>query len=266
MAYLQEYEWMIINDIAYNISYIYSFQDMEKEVLECLKKVVYFDGGVLAQVEIKSANSIKVKNPSFVGVDEKTKAIWETQIVNCDLAGWLILSGRNNAFSDNELYPEESWISGSLYKQFYVPNDFYYSMSMSITFKGETLGIIKLYRSKKREPFQARDLFAIDMLQKHFSYRFSYEARKGDTRYFYAKGYTEEICRKNGFTEREADVYRLVIDGCSNEEIACQLNVSIHTVKKHLQNMYQKMGIKNRVQLLQGLPLSSSKIDLDEIW
>ena len=56
-----------------------------------------------------------------------------------------------------------------------------------------------------------------------------------------------------------------MIQGYSNGEIAERGNVSIHTIKKHLQNIYSKMGVKNRVQLLQCLPLSSEKIDYDKL-
>ena len=34
MAFLQESEWMFLNEIAYNISFIYSFDEMRRTVLE----------------------------------------------------------------------------------------------------------------------------------------------------------------------------------------------------------------------------------------
>ena len=127
------------------------------------------------------------------------------------------------------------------------------------------MGMIQLFRKKESGSFTRRDLFALDQLQKHFAYRFSYEVKKGDTRYFFAKGYYEEIVKEYNLTEREGDVFIQVIQGYSNGEIAERGNVSIHTIKKHLQNIYSKMGVKNRVQLLQCLPLSSEKIDYDKL-
>ena len=82
---------------------------------------------------------------------------------------------------------------------------------------------------------------------------------------FLLKGYYEEIVKEYNLTEREGDVFIQVIQGYSNGEIAERGNVSIHTIKKHLQNIYSKMGVKNRVQLLQCLPLSSEKIDYDKL-
>jgi DNA-binding NarL/FixJ family response regulator len=45
---------------------------------------------------------------------------------------------------------------------------------------------------------------------------------------------------------REAEVLRLVARGLSNRQIAEQLVVSVHTVARHLQNVYCKIGAHNR--------------------
>lgn len=49
-------------------------------------------------------------------------------------------------------------------------------------------------------------------------------------------------------TEREREVLRLVARGASNKEIAADLFVSENTVKKHLQNIMEKLHLRNRVE------------------
>ncbi|MGE5701746.1 MAG: LuxR C-terminal-related transcriptional regulator [Clostridia bacterium] len=51
-------------------------------------------------------------------------------------------------------------------------------------------------------------------------------------------------------TNREQQVANLVIDGCSNADIAAQLFISETTVKKHLSIIFGKVGVKNRGQLI----------------
>lgn len=51
MAFLQESEWMFLNEIAYNISFIYSFDDMRKTVLDRLNMLIGFDGAVFSLVD-----------------------------------------------------------------------------------------------------------------------------------------------------------------------------------------------------------------------
>jgi DNA-binding CsgD family transcriptional regulator len=49
-----------------------------------------------------------------------------------------------------------------------------------------------------------------------------------------------------GLTGREREVLRLVAAGKSNREIAAELVVSEHTVARHLQNMFRKLGVSSR--------------------
>jgi LuxR family maltose regulon positive regulatory protein len=49
-------------------------------------------------------------------------------------------------------------------------------------------------------------------------------------------------------SERELEVLQLVADGRSNREIAEQLFVTVGTVKKHLNNIYGKLGVARRTE------------------
>ena len=52
----------------------------------------------------------------------------------------------------------------------------------------------------------------------------------------------------NNLTEREKEVLELIIQGKSNPQIANELILSIHTVKAHLESIYKKLGVHNKVQ------------------
>ncbi|MFH2002405.1 MAG: LuxR C-terminal-related transcriptional regulator [Planctomycetota bacterium] len=62
-----------------------------------------------------------------------------------------------------------------------------------------------------------------------------------------------------GISPREKEIIALVISGKSNQEIVEQLFISPDTVKKHIYNIYKKIGVKNRVQL------SNAVLDLKRI-
>lgn len=51
-------------------------------------------------------------------------------------------------------------------------------------------------------------------------------------------------------TPRDLDVLRELMRGLSNEEIATRLDISINTVRTHVQNMLAKTGFKNRLSLV----------------
>lgn len=52
----------------------------------------------------------------------------------------------------------------------------------------------------------------------------------------------------NNLTEREKEVLELIIQGKSNPQIANELILSIHTVKAHLESIFKKLGVHNKVQ------------------
>ena len=49
---------------------------------------------------------------------------------------------------------------------------------------------------------------------------------------------------------REQEIIRLLADGLRNKEIANLLFVAEGTVKKHVYNIFQKLDVKNRVELI----------------
>jgi DNA-binding NarL/FixJ family response regulator len=49
-----------------------------------------------------------------------------------------------------------------------------------------------------------------------------------------------------GLTAREMEVLRLVAEGRTNREIAKALVLSDHTVRRHLQNIFNKIGVSSR--------------------
>jgi DNA-binding NarL/FixJ family response regulator len=51
-------------------------------------------------------------------------------------------------------------------------------------------------------------------------------------------------------TSREEQVVALVADGLSNRNVATELGLSEHTVKKYLFRIFEKLGISNRVELV----------------
>lgn len=47
-------------------------------------------------------------------------------------------------------------------------------------------------------------------------------------------------------TRREKEVFKLLIEGLSTKEIASTLKISEKTVRNHISNVMQKLGVKGR--------------------
>ena len=66
--------------------------------------------------------------------------------------------------------------------------------------------------------------------------------------------------RKSILTKREKEVFELLILNSTTKEIASKLNISEKTVRNHISNAMQKLGVKGRaaavVELLKLKELS----------
>lgn len=51
-------------------------------------------------------------------------------------------------------------------------------------------------------------------------------------------------------TRKEAEVVELIFEEYANPEIARRLQITEHTLQKHLQNIYRKLQISARWELL----------------
>jgi PAS domain S-box-containing protein len=60
----------------------------------------------------------------------------------------------------------------------------------------------------------------------------------------------EDICKKYNITCREKQVAELLSRGLLNKEISHKLNVSLSTVDFHIHNIYKKLNVQNKVELL----------------
>lgn len=61
---------------------------------------------------------------------------------------------------------------------------------------------------------------------------------------------SDDLSSRWGISKREREIIELVKQGLSNQEVAGRLFISLSTVKKHLNNIFMKTGVANRVQLV----------------
>ena len=65
-------------------------------------------------------------------------------------------------------------------------------------------------------------------------------------------------------TEREQTVIKYLTAGLNNGQISQILNISVHTTKAHLESIYEKLKVHNRVQAV-IMAVKSGIIKLEDI-
>ena len=89
----------------------------------------------------------------------------------------------------------------------------------------------------------SRHLFFMELLLPHLHLAFQRVMSAGD-----GAGITDEAL--HALTAREIEILTWVMKGKSNQEIGDLIHLSPLTVKNHLQNIYKKLNVHNRVQAI----------------
>jgi len=63
-------------------------------------------------------------------------------------------------------------------------------------------------------------------------------------------GFLDIALKDYAISNREREIMELILQGKSNKEIEESLFISYNTVKNHIYNLYQKLGVKSRGQLI----------------
>lgn len=69
-------------------------------------------------------------------------------------------------------------------------------------------------------------------------------------------GWFAQMPGQDSLTKREFEIARAYVDGLSHKEIAASLCISPATVRTHLNNIYRKLGVQTKMQLLKAIGAS----------
>lgn len=60
-------------------------------------------------------------------------------------------------------------------------------------------------------------------------------------------------CKKYHLTAREVEIIKLLIKGNAYKVISAELSISEKTVSKHISNIFSKVGVNNKIELISRL-------------
>jgi DNA-binding CsgD family transcriptional regulator len=83
-----------------------------------------------------------------------------------------------------------------------------------------------------------------------YSIRYIIGSLKGHPRGSFSPADLEKFFTKHDLTAREREIVALLVEGLGNKQIADRLTISVRTVSNHLYNIYQKLAVSTRFELL----------------
>lgn len=249
MANLEEYDWMLINELSFKIHTIGDERDMRKTVLDWLNQVIHFD---MASFYLLSDcdGGFQYSDPVFLNFDTQASRLYADHGEAIDFSRWLFYNRKNFAYRESDLMSADKLKDSDISKKFYQPLGIQYVTRMFLVYQSNLSGLITLYRKAPAEDFSDRDLYILNQLQDHLAFRLLSESRE----FSFSSRLDEKhkkLIAKYGLTDREMEVYLLTVKGMDNTAIAEKMCISPNTLKKHYSSIYSKMNISSRMQLLQ---------------
>lgn len=131
-----------------------------------------------------------------------------------------------------------SFAKTNFYKEFFVKHQYIDEIGIYIFNKNQLVGVIGLIRKEGENYFSEQDKNRLRFLIKPIESAFNACATLSPSNH-----------KEEHLTAREREIIQLVKKGFSNKEISEILFISVNTVKKHLQNLYEKLNVTNRTEL-----------------
>jgi DNA-binding CsgD family transcriptional regulator len=122
--------------------------------------------------------------------------------------------------------PLEQFRRSALYNDYYRRIRIDHAMALPIYVRDGLL--VSFVLNRTRRDFTDRERALLDLMRPHLARIF------------------RRVNSLGGLTAREAEVLRWVAAGKSDAQVSAILRISARTVQKHLQNLYEKLGVENR--------------------
>lgn len=237
--------WSVLNNLIYKIYTTEDAEQMREYFLEQMKMILDFDSGEFYLTDLNDCQK-------FVNVVQ----------YNCDVNGGKMFHemlkkstvtflGKSMVFRGTDIMLPEDRKKAAFYKEYYVKNNWQYSMHLLLGDGEHCVGLINLYRTIGKDNFDADDIFVLDLMKDHLLYRLSGERLERAS--IQEKLTVTEATEHYNLTKRESMILRRLMQGHNNNQISEELQISVNTLKKHVLNIYRKLNINNRVQLFKAI-------------
>ncbi len=138
----------------------------------------------------------------------------------------------SNIICEFDYISKSDYEKSSFYNDFLKKQDAYNIIQLHLTHKNKAFGIINFLTNKNKN----NDYLALSFLTKIISNHEFYKNKA-------------KIINHYDLTKREYDVFKLLKDGKSYNDISSELFISLNTTKTHTKNIFSKLNIQSRYDL-----------------
>jgi len=243
--------WYVFNHMIHVIYNHEDFEQMQKEFVAELKNIVpnCYAGLFLIDQE----DTTKMHPGICHGIGDTSINRRYNLIRDKDFSEWLFKKRQQIVVRTTDLMEEEDFENTDYYKLLHLPYHVHYAVYMTIASRNHLLGILVLYRRKGETDFNEEELLWLQLMGEHLNERFYQEIYADELLKEQVPFDGTKLMKQFGFTIRETEIIHRLLNHETNDTISMELEISIHTLKKHLQHIYRKAGVNSKKKLLQTM-------------
>lgn len=250
---LFESEWMLIDDTIYRINSARDLNTARREFLEAAMTLIPCDSATFWLSDKSSPG--KICDPILNNFSQEYAQKYLDLYIDNDYAKWLFSSSQSRTYKSSDWFPPNVFEEKAFYKSFYQKCNIYYAALLTLSYNDEFNGIVFLYRSRQRKDFTEKDLFILDIFKKHLSLMIHNSRDMDADKYSVSaltpdKEHIRNICSTYNLTPRECEIVSLLLKGLRHTDIADTLMIADSTLRTHTANIYRKLNISRRSELI----------------
>lgn len=161
-----------------------------------------------------------------------------------DYTSWFTNQKKSCVYRDSDLVKLTAAKESVIYQKWLLPMGMEYVCGNIIAEEDFLYGMITLLRKKEMEDFSDEEMFLFQLITLQLNAWFASHKEAAYTNTFIEKGPAASL------TERERDIVGLICKGYSTRKISESLTITYETTRKHIANIYGKLNINSRVELV----------------
>jgi DNA-binding CsgD family transcriptional regulator len=253
MAFTEK-ELTFINDLLIKIHTIDDIKIMREQVLLMMQLLIPCEKSSFFLKGVNEEHMLA--DPVGVGFSDEILSNYINEYAEKDIFRWVISYSESRVYRRTDFFSDSAMESIPFYKAYWKSLDLYYLLFAGLCYKDDFLGIISFYRKKEAGDFTDEEAFILDLIKDHLNVKL-FDSYSGNTNAIQLGHFDEcrfeELSQTYNLTKRELDILELWCNGFTDQEITNNLMITKNTLKKHVTNIYRKLNIGNKIELLKLL-------------
>lgn len=243
--------WEKVNEVTLWIAKQRNVSSLQRGTLERVAALIPHRSSMFDLAMVRQDETVTYTHAISTTMDKDTLSSYYLRYAALDYTTWSFDPREVEVYRDLDLVDVAKRDETPIYREWMRPQGVYYGCGATLALDGIPLGSVTLFREQEAGDFSPVQMRVLLELARHLSARLGTLFPRGiaDDEQSVDVDETTRIAKRFGLSGREEQVLSLMLDGESNRSVADRLYVSESTVKKHINSIYSKVGVKSRMQL-----------------